>query len=140
MQIRKLKECTEFVAGDETLLRELLHPDRQPIDLRYSLAHAIVLPGRASKPHSLTTSEVYYILSGVGEMHIDTEVQLVEPGDAVYIPPNAQQFVRNAGAEPLVFLCIVDPAWQPENESVEEVEESVLLAAQNLDPAALDNS
>lgn len=120
MLIRQLNDCAEFVAGDETLLRELLHPDKQPIALRYSLAHAVVLPGKASKPHSLSTSEVYYILSGTGEMHIDAEVQLVKPGDAVYIPPHAQQFVRNVGSEPLVFLCIVDPAWQAENERVEE--------------------
>ncbi len=120
MQIYKLSECAEFVAGDETLLRELLHPDKQPIELRYSLAHAVVLPGKVSKPHSLSTSEVYYVLSGIGEMHIGGEVQLIEAGDAVYIPPNERQFVRNVGTEPLVFLCIVDPAWQLENESVEQ--------------------
>jgi mannose-6-phosphate isomerase-like protein (cupin superfamily) len=120
MLIRKLNDCAEFVAGDETLLRELLHPDKQSVRLRYSLAHAVVLPGKVSKPHSLSTSEVYYILSGTGEMHIDAEIQFIEPGDAVYIPPKARQFVRNVGAEPLVFLCIVDPAWQPENEWVEE--------------------
>lgn len=103
MLIRKLSDCAEFVAGDETLLRELLHPDKQTIALRYSLAHAVVLPGKISKPHLLSTSEVYYVLSGVGEMHIDAEVQLIEPGDAVYIPPNARQFVHNVGAEPLGF-------------------------------------
>ncbi|MEM8806814.1 MAG: cupin domain-containing protein [Cyanobacteria bacterium P01_G01_bin.38] len=118
MLIRKLMECEEFVAGDDTLLRELLHPDKQPIELRYSLAHAIVPVGKTSTPHSLTTSEVYYILSGQGEMSIDDERQLVEPGDAVYIPPNAVQFIQNCGEEPLVFICIVDPAWRKEDETV----------------------
>lgn len=118
MLIRKLNECEEFTAGDNTLLRELLHPDKQPLDLRYSLAHAIVLVGETSTPHSLTTSEVYYILSGVGEMHIDDEVQQVEVGDAVYIPPYAKQFIHNCGTEPLVFLAIVDPAWRKEDETV----------------------
>lgn len=118
MLIRKLHECEEFIAGDGTQLRELLHPDKQPIELRYSLAHAVVPVGQTSVPHSLTTSEVYYILSGTGEMHIADEVQTVEPGDAVYIPPNARQFIRNSGAEPLVFICIVDPAWRKEDETV----------------------
>ena len=118
MLIRKLNECEEFIAGDGTQLRELLHPDKQPIELRYSLAHAVVPVGQTSIPHSLTTSEVYYILSGTGEMHIADEVQLVEPGDAVYIPPNARQFIRNSGAEPLVFICMVDPAWRKEDETV----------------------
>ncbi|MGP1374871.1 MAG: cupin domain-containing protein [Almyronema sp.] len=118
MLVQKLMDCEEFVAGDGTLLRELLHPDKQPIDLRYSLAHAIVPVGQISTPHALKTSEVYYILSGRGEMHIERETQLVKPGDAIYIPPNARQFIRNCGNEPLVFICIVDPAWQPEDEVV----------------------
>ncbi|MGP1387098.1 MAG: cupin domain-containing protein [Thainema sp.] len=118
MLIRKLHECEEFIAGDGTQLRELLHPDKQPIELRYSLAHAVVPIGQTSVPHSLTTSEVYYILSGTGEMHIADEVQTVEPGDAVYIPPNARQFIRNSGPEPLVFICMVDPAWRKEDETV----------------------
>lgn len=118
MLIQKLDTCPEFVAGDGTLLRELLHPEKQAIALRYGLAHAIVLGGRSSLPHSLKTSEVYYILSGTGEMHINGESQVVEPGDAVYIPPHAEQFVRNEGTEPLVFICIVDPAWHQEDETI----------------------
>ncbi|MBW4664593.1 MAG: cupin domain-containing protein [Chroococcus sp. CMT-3BRIN-NPC107] len=118
MLIQKLLDCDEFVAGDNTLLRELLHPDKQAIALRYSLAHATLRVGKTSQPHSLTTSEVYYILSGKGEMHIDSEVQIVVPGDAVYIPPNAKQFIYNCGDEALVFICIVDPAWRKEDETV----------------------
>ncbi|XGV95287.1 MAG: cupin domain-containing protein [Leptolyngbya sp. BL-A-14] len=118
MLIQSLETCSEFVAGDGTLLRELLHPDKQPIDLRYSLAHAIVPVGKTSLPHSLATSEVYYILSGQGEMHVDDECQGVKPGDTVYIPPHAKQFIRNSGAEPLVFICIVDPAWRQADETV----------------------
>ncbi|MCL6435886.1 MAG: cupin domain-containing protein [Leptolyngbyaceae cyanobacterium HOT.MB2.61] len=118
MLIRKLGACEEFVAGDSTLLRELLHPDKQPLELRYSLAHAIVPVGQTSIPHSLKTTEVYYILSGRGEMHINEEAHPVEPGDAIYIPPNARQYIKNSGTEPLIFICIVDPAWRKEDETV----------------------
>jgi mannose-6-phosphate isomerase-like protein (cupin superfamily) len=118
MLIQKLNDCPEFVAGDGTLLRELLHPDKQAIALRYSLAHAIVPPGQTSISHSLITSEVYYILSGTGEMHISDETQTVEPGDAIYIPPNAKQFIHNSGPDPLVFICMVDPAWQKVDETI----------------------
>lgn len=118
MLIRKLLECPEFTAGDGTLLRELLHPDKQPLALRYSLAHATVPPGRVSIPHALETSEVYYILEGRGTMHIDDEAQTVEPGDAVYIPPKARQYIHNTGETPLVFICLVDPAWRKEDETV----------------------
>ena len=118
MLVQKLNACAEFMAGDGTRLRELLHPDKQPISLRYSLAHAILPVGETAQPHSLKTSEVYYIISGRGEMHIDDESQIVEPGDAVYIPPNTRQFIRNCSDEPLVFICIVDPAWRNEDETV----------------------
>jgi mannose-6-phosphate isomerase-like protein (cupin superfamily) len=118
MFVRSLLDCPEFVAGDGTLLRELLHPDKQPLQLRYSLAHAIVPVGQTSTPHTLKTSEVYYILTGQGEMHINDEVQTVQPGDAIYIPPDARQFIHNSGSEPLVFICIVDPAWRKEDETV----------------------
>ncbi|MGI8935875.1 MAG: cupin domain-containing protein [Phormidesmis sp.] len=118
MLVRSLHDCEEFVAGDSTLLRELLHPDKQPLALRYSLAHATLPAGQTSDPHSLKTSEVYYILSGQGEMHIDDEMQQVEPGDAVYIPPDAKQYIHSCGEEPLVFLAIVDPAWQVADETV----------------------
>jgi mannose-6-phosphate isomerase-like protein (cupin superfamily) len=36
----------------------------------------------------LTTSEVYYLLSGKGEMHIEDEVKIVEAGDTVPMPNN----------------------------------------------------
>ncbi|MBW4460223.1 MAG: cupin domain-containing protein [Nodosilinea sp. WJT8-NPBG4] len=122
MLIRKLLDCPEFVAGDGTQLRELLHPDKQDLALRYSLAHAILPAGQVSTPHALTTSEVYYILAGQGEMTIDGETSPVEPGDAVYIPPHARQHIRNTGDLPLVFICLVDPAWRQEDETVFEVD------------------
>jgi mannose-6-phosphate isomerase-like protein (cupin superfamily) len=51
-------------------------------------------------------------------MSIDSEVCRVEPGDAVYIPPNAIQFLHNNGDEPIVFVCLVDPAWRKEDETI----------------------
>ncbi len=118
MLIQKLLDCPEFIAGDSTILRELLHPDKQAINLRYSLAHAVLPVGETSQPHSLITSEVYYIMSGSGEMHINDESHEIEAGDTVYIPPDAKQFLRNIGKEPIVFICIVDPAWRKEDETI----------------------
>jgi mannose-6-phosphate isomerase-like protein (cupin superfamily) len=51
-------------------------------------------------------------------MHIDQESQKVGEGSAVYIPPNAVQHIENVGDEELEFLCIVDPAWRPEDEEI----------------------
>lgn len=118
MLIRNLSECDEFIAGDESILRELLHPARQDILARYSLAHATVKPGQKTKPHILQSSEVYYILEGKGIMHINKESKGVKPNQAIYIPPDSSQYIENTGKSDLKFLCIVDPAWTEENEMI----------------------
>ena len=118
MFIKDLSHCEEFLAGDNTILRELLHPDKAELNLRYSLAHAVVRPKQTSRPHRLKTSEVYYILQGEGVMHINDESAKVNHGHTVYIPPHAIQYIRNTGSSDLIFLCIVDPAWRPEDEEV----------------------
>lgn len=118
MHIRKLLDCEEFIAGDNTILREILHPDKAPLDLRYSLAHAKVPIGKTTYLHSLKTSEIYYILEGKGKMFINDEEAILEPGDTVYIPPLAKQCIENIGDQELVFICIVDPAWKEEDELV----------------------
>lgn len=120
MFIKDLYDCEEFVAGDNLLLREILHPGKADLQLRYSLAHAVVQPGQTSYRHRLKTSEVYYILEGEGSMMIDNEAEKVIAGSTVYIPPGAMQCIRNTGNSNLVFLCIVDPAWRVEDEEVFE--------------------
>lgn len=119
MIVSSLQRCQEFVAGDGTLLRELLHPTKQPVSIRYSLAHARLAPGKVSLKHRLRSSEVYYVLGGRGRVHVDEETRFVSAGDAIYIPPGAQQYIESLGPEELVFLCIVDPAWSPEDETAE---------------------
>jgi mannose-6-phosphate isomerase-like protein (cupin superfamily) len=118
MNVRKLSERDEIIAGDGTRLRELLHGPKDGLPLRYSLAWAQLPPGGASVPHRLQTSEVYYVLEGFAEMTIDGETSRIEAGDAVEIPPNATQHARNTGEGPFTFLCIVDPAWRAEDEEV----------------------
>ncbi len=118
MLIRDLTQCEEFMARDKTALRELLHPDRHDVALHYSLAHAVVEPGKRSAQHVLQSTEVYYILQGQGIMYIDDESEAVRAGQAIYIPAQATQWIENTGAEELQFLCIVDPAWQEQDEEI----------------------
>ncbi len=118
MFIRDLTDCPEFTAGDNCLLREILHPDKQDLALRYSLAHAVVKPGDTTWKHRLRTSEVYYIIEGEGIMHINDASTPVRPGATIYIPPMASQSITNSGTTDLTFICIVDPAWRREDEEV----------------------
>lgn len=119
MRVRKLEECEELIAGDGTRLRELFHPKRAySFGGRYSLAHACVSPGDATKPHYLKSNEVYFILAGEGEMHIGDESATVKVGDIIEIPAGQSQWIDNIGNAELVFLCIVDPAWRKEDEKM----------------------
>lgn len=118
MLVRDLRDCEEVIAGDDSLLRELLHPDTSGAQIRYSLAHAKVPPGQKTRPHKLRGSEVYYVLAGRGVMHVDEESREVQAGCAVYIPPDATQYIENMGDGDLAFLCIVDPPWRAEEEEI----------------------
>ncbi len=120
MRIKSLLNSKNVVAGDGVHLRELVNAHNDPgFSGRYSLAEAILPAGLSSTPHRLSTSELYFVISGQAVMHIDKETAELKSGDAVEIPPNAVQWVDNRqGSTPFVFLCIVDPAWRAEDEEI----------------------
>ena len=113
-------ERPEFLAGDHTRLREVLHPAKHPLKLGYSLAHGSLGPGQRSKWHVLESSEVYYFIAGQGRFMIDDEVTAVEAGTTVYVPPGGRQSLENTGMQDIKFLCLVDPAWKAEQERILE--------------------
>lgn len=118
MLVKDVAETRAIAAGDGSELRELLHPERDPAALGYSLAHAVVKALGVTAPHALTRTEVYYILEGRGIMHVGEEARPVRAGQAVHIPPGKVQWIENTGTAGLSFLCIVDPPWVPECEIV----------------------
>ena len=115
-----LRECPEFIAGDHTRLRELLHPAKASLALGYSLAHGFLNPGRQSLWHCLKSSEVYYFIAGRGVMKVEAESMVVEAGSVIYVPPGAKQVLENNGTVPIEFLCLVDPAWTAADEAIVE--------------------
>ncbi|MFH1689144.1 MAG: cupin domain-containing protein [Candidatus Eisenbacteria bacterium] len=118
MLTKDIASLTPVPVADYSRLREILHPERDPVDIRYSLAHATVGVGEASVRHRMATVEVYYFLAGTGVMHVGDEFRTVGPGHTVAVPAGAEQWVENAGDHDLEFLCIVDPAWREEDEKV----------------------
>ncbi len=108
-----------FLAGDHTRLKEVLQPGRDGFPESFSIAYAELDPGKSSLPHRLKGSaEVYLVLSGKGEMHIDEDVFWVQSGEIVYIPAGANQYILNVGTEKLAFYCVVSPPWSSENEEI----------------------
>ena len=51
-------------------------------------------------------------------MNINDESAAVRPGQAIYIPPNSEQYIQNTGTSDLQFLCIVYPMWRREDEEL----------------------
>ena len=115
---KKIQDAPVFTAGDATILRKIMHPQKDRIDIGYSVAHARVEVGQSSLPHQLKGSESYFILEGQGRMHIDEEILDVSKNDIFLVPPNATQYIENTGDNALVFLCIVEPYWQEDEEAI----------------------
>lgn len=111
---------SEFLAGDHTRLREIFHPAKHQVTLGYSLAHGRLSPGHRSKQHVLASSEVYYFIAGRGKLTIDDQVTLIEAGTTVYVQPGGRQCLENVGTTDIEFLCLVDPAWRIEDETILE--------------------
>lgn len=120
MIIRKLQNLNKIDWNEGTVISQIFHPHNTLSGIRYSISHATIKSGKRSKRHKLKTSEVYYIVEGIGVIHIDKESQTVSKDDAVYIPPFSVQFIENTGTADLKFLCIVDPAWKQEDETMLE--------------------
>ena len=116
MFVKNLNDCDEFSALDGCNIRELLHPEKDPPALPYSLAYARVERGKGTYRHQLKQTEIYFILEGSGRMHIDQESREVGKGDAVVIPARAIQRIDNIGPETLEFIAIVSPPWRAEDD------------------------
>ncbi len=118
MIVKSLRDIAGIRAGDASFLKEILHPDKEPVAVGFSLAHAAVGPGEKTLPHRLSSTEVYYILEGRGRMRVGEEHAEVGTGDAIVVPAGEVQSIENTGAGGLSFLCIVDPPWRAGDEEV----------------------
>ena len=117
MFIKRLDDCVEIIANDGCHLKELLHSDRDDVELPYSLAYARVEAGKGTHPHKLAAQdEVYTILSGAGVMHIGEEREEVGTGDTIVIPAGAEQWIENTSEGELVFTALVSPPWREEDD------------------------
>ena len=74
--------------------------------------------GKSTLSHIMKTSEVYYILEGEGVLYINNEFDHVKEGDTIFVLPGSKQHIDNVGSVDLKFLCIVDPAWTKDNETI----------------------
>jgi mannose-6-phosphate isomerase-like protein (cupin superfamily) len=120
MSIQKESEIKSIQGNEGTQIKQYFHPHNTLNGINYSLAQFTLEPGKRSKLHKISSSEIYYILEGKGNLKINGETHYIEKNDSVYVPPNSKQFIKNSGGVDLKFLCIVEPAWKPDDEIILE--------------------
>ena len=119
MIVKKIEEIDAITGQEGTQIRQIFSPNETDDLIRYSIAHCTINPGKSSIPHTMKTSEMYYIMQGNGIIHVGEEQKQVKQNDVIFVPPMSKQFLENNGDIQLVALCIVDPAWRQEDEIAE---------------------
>ena len=65
-------------------------------------------PGtRAHPPHSHAGQEIFYVLSGRGEVLVGEEPHILESGDAIQVECIVQHGIRNVGETPMKYAVII---------------------------------
>jgi mannose-6-phosphate isomerase-like protein (cupin superfamily) len=86
-----------------------------------SLAEETLPPGCAVTPHyHREIEEVYYVVSGSGEMTVGDETRQVATGDAVYVPRGRRHSIANNGTEPIKLILVCGPAFFYEDQVFED--------------------
>ncbi len=75
-------------------------PQPRTMEFRKRILHA----GAAIGVHPIAHDEVYYVLSGEGEVESDGAVRRIGPGIAAYLYTGAQVGIRQVGTVPLALI------------------------------------
>ena len=100
---------TTYLAHGGAIAQMIL--DRRILKEIGFLAIARLAPGKDIEAHLDPMEEIYFVLSGFGEMRVGEEARQVGPGDATWIPVGSAHALLNNGQEDLVVLVIASPNW-----------------------------
>lgn len=101
---------TTYLAHGGAVAQMIL--DRRVLKEIGFLAIARLQEGRRIEPHVDPMEEIYFVLSGAGEMGVDGETRQVRAGDAVWIPAGCKHSLTNTVQEDCVILVIASPPPQ----------------------------
>jgi len=105
------KESRPYITKDGSEIRELMHPDVHG-NRNQSLAEAIIHPGCETELHLHHLSEeLYYILSGSGQMTLGERVFSVAAGETICIEPGVRHKIKNTDNQDLIILCCCSPPY-----------------------------
>lgn len=110
-QIIRHDQTPEYYFQERCHIAELLNSTDCP---GLSIARARVEPGVTTVLHAVRgADEIYYLLSGQGEVEISGQtIGTMQPGDVLRIPADTPQRITNTGNEDLVFLAICAPRFE----------------------------
>jgi mannose-6-phosphate isomerase-like protein (cupin superfamily) len=100
---------TTYLAHGGAIAQMIL--DRRILKEIGFLAIATLAPGKKIEAHVDPMEEIYFVLSGSGEMGVDDATHQIGPGDATWIPTGSIHSLLNNGGEDLVILVVASPNW-----------------------------
>ena len=100
---------TTYLAHGGAVAQMIL--DRRTLQEIGFLAIARLAPGKTLEAHVDPMEEIYFILSGRGEMMVAGETKEVKPGDAIWIPAGSEHHLINSGEGDCLILVVASPHW-----------------------------
>ena len=70
-----------------------------------------VEPGGSQRTHHHAPEQVYFIVTGSGQMSVADEVRTVEAGDCVFVPSGVAHGITNNGQHVLRYFSAAAPAF-----------------------------
>ncbi|MBW2028531.1 MAG: cupin domain-containing protein [Deltaproteobacteria bacterium] len=113
MIVRNLRDKevleTTYIAHGGGIAQMIL--DRRILKEIGFLAIAKLEKAKTLEAHADPMEEIYFLLSGEGEMRVGDETRQVGPGDAIWIPAGLEHSLTNNGKEDCILLVVASPAW-----------------------------
>jgi mannose-6-phosphate isomerase-like protein (cupin superfamily) len=94
---------------DKTVLRDTYYLVERGVSPSQTLTmgQTIIYPTGSTTGHAHPdTEEVYYVVSGEGEMVVGEDRYPIKPGDALYVPPGEFHTTFQTGNVPLVVVWV----------------------------------
>jgi mannose-6-phosphate isomerase-like protein (cupin superfamily) len=100
---------TTYLAHGGAIAQMIL--DRRVLKEIGFLAIANLARGKIIESHRDPMEEIYFVLSGEGEMSVDEETRHVRPGDATWVPAGSAHSLANSSEEDLLILVVASSNW-----------------------------
>ena len=100
---------TTYIAHGGAVAQMIL--DRRILREIGFLAIANLERGKTIESHKDPMEEIYFVLSGEGEMSVDEETRHVRPGDATWIPAGSAHSLTNSSEQNLLILVVASSNW-----------------------------